>query len=159
MTGLNAANTPPEPTGQVPSATRREVGVSSRVLVTNPVWNGGSGYVKRKIANFYVSEGRAEWIGEGQLRLVENHPKNRAAKFRAEQVYASLERRLTSAEKHYAATARSAARWGRNRKRSAPDLKHSKQRSAIVTRFQTKVQTLQEFSERMEQVQKISRKE
>jgi hypothetical protein len=149
------ANALSEPRGLVPPATRQKVGVR----VTNAPWNGGSGYLRRKDADFYVTEGRARWVGEGQLRLIEDHPKNRAAKFRAEQAYASLERRMTPAEKHYTATARSAARWGRDRKHFAPNLDRARSPSLIVTRITTKVQTQQEFSERMGQVKKISRKE
>jgi hypothetical protein len=39
--------------------------------------------MKLKDAEFYVNEGRAEWVGRDQLRLVLAHPKNRAAAERA----------------------------------------------------------------------------
>ena len=134
-----------EPLGLAPSATRREVGVSTHVLVTNPVWNTGSGYIKRKVANFFVAEGRAKWVGESQLRLIESHPKNRAAKFRAEHAYLSFERQMTEPEKRYVANAHSATRWGRDRKQSIANLDHAKHPSPVMTRIQTKVQTNSEF--------------
>lgn len=56
--------------------------MSAKVKVVNPVWNG-NGIIKRKVADYYVSEGRAEWIGEDQLRLVATHPKNQVAAERA----------------------------------------------------------------------------
>ena len=52
--------------------------MSAKVKVVNAVWNG-RGLLKRKVAEYYVAEGRAEWVGEGQLRLVLSHPKNMAA--------------------------------------------------------------------------------
>ncbi len=63
---------------------------SSKVKVVNPVWNG-NGIIKRKVAEFYVTEGRAEWVGRpesfsgtlDQLRLIPSHPKNVAAAARA----------------------------------------------------------------------------
>jgi hypothetical protein len=67
------------------------------VKVTNPVWNG-SGYIKRKTANFYVGEGRAIFVGEDQLRLIESHPKNRAAYWRAAQEYLRVHRTMTRVE-------------------------------------------------------------
>jgi hypothetical protein len=60
----------------------------SSVQVVNSVWNG-SGYIKRKVADYYAGEGRAEWIGSGQLRLVMSHPKNIAAAERAAKAYTS----------------------------------------------------------------------
>ena len=45
--------------------------------------------IKRKVAEYYVAEGRAEWVGGGDgfghdlLRLVSSHPKNVAAADRA----------------------------------------------------------------------------
>ena len=54
----------------------------SKVRVVNPVWNG-KGFVKRKVADYYVSEGRAEWVGADQLRLVGSHSKNKEAAQRA----------------------------------------------------------------------------
>jgi hypothetical protein len=56
--------------------------VSTRVKVINSVWNG-SGLLKRKVAEHYVREGRAEWVADGQLRLILSHPKNQAAAERA----------------------------------------------------------------------------
>ena len=64
--------------------------LSSHVLVINAPWNG-SGYIKRKKAEFYVKEGHAIFVGSArhphrdemidQLRLIESHPDNvRAAK-------------------------------------------------------------------------------
>jgi hypothetical protein len=61
---------------------RRYFGVSSKIKVINSVWNG-TGMIKRKVADFYVAEGRAVFVGEGQLRLIESHPKNQAAAARA----------------------------------------------------------------------------
>lgn len=56
--------------------------MSSKVKVVNSVWNG-PGVIKRKVAEYYVAEGRAEWVGERQIRLIESHPKNLAAAERA----------------------------------------------------------------------------
>jgi hypothetical protein len=56
--------------------------VSTKVKVVNPVWNG-NGRITRKVADFYASEGRAEWVGRDQIRLVLTHPKNQAAAARA----------------------------------------------------------------------------
>jgi hypothetical protein len=56
--------------------------VSSRVKVVNSIWNG-SGVIKRKVAQSYVDEGRAEWVEQDQLRLVLSHWKNQAAAARA----------------------------------------------------------------------------
>jgi hypothetical protein len=77
-----------EPSGLVPGGMQSAV----KVLVVNPPWNG-SGRIKRKVADFYVSEGRAVWAGELRdkttgipqtlLRMIESHPKNKAAKLRA----------------------------------------------------------------------------
>lgn len=54
----------------------------SKVRIVNSVWNG-NGVIKRKIAECYVREGRAEWVAGDQLRLVLSHPKNQAALARA----------------------------------------------------------------------------
>lgn len=70
---------------------------SAHVKVVNPVWNG-SGYVKRKIANFYVAEGRAVFIGDNQLRLITSHPKNKSASWRAAAGYERIHRTMTRAE-------------------------------------------------------------
>lgn len=70
---------------------------SSHVKVVNPVWNG-SGYIKRKTANFYAAEGRAEFVGEDQLRLINSHPKNRAASWKAATGYERVHRVMTRAE-------------------------------------------------------------
>jgi len=56
--------------------------VSAKVKVINPVWNG-NGRLKRKVAEHYVSEGRAECVGEDLLRLDLSHPQNQAAADRA----------------------------------------------------------------------------
>jgi hypothetical protein len=56
--------------------------VSAKIKVINPVWNG-NGRLKRKVAEHYVSEGRAEWVGEDLLRLDLSHPQNQAAADRA----------------------------------------------------------------------------
>ena len=53
------------------------------VRVVNPAWNGRP-VMRRKDAEHYVSTGRAEWLcnrgqESDQLRLVESHPRNRAA--------------------------------------------------------------------------------
>jgi len=56
--------------------------VSAKVKVVNPVWNG-RGLLKRKVAEYYVSERRAEWVGPDQLRLISSHPQNVAAAARA----------------------------------------------------------------------------
>ena len=45
------------------------------VRVVNPVSNG-TGIFRRKKAEHYVSQGRAQWTGPDQLRLVMTHPKN-----------------------------------------------------------------------------------
>jgi hypothetical protein len=56
--------------------------VSTKIKVINPVWNG-DGRLKRKVAEHYVSEGRAEWVGDDLLRLDLSHPQNQAAADRA----------------------------------------------------------------------------
>jgi hypothetical protein len=58
------------------------VEVSSKIKVVNSVWNG-PGVIKRKVAEYYVAEGRAVFVSERQIRLVESHPKNQAAAARA----------------------------------------------------------------------------
>jgi hypothetical protein len=70
---------------------------SAHVKVLNAVWNG-SGYIKRKTANFYVAEGRAVFAGEDQLRLIESHPKNRAASWKAATGYERVHRMMTLSE-------------------------------------------------------------
>jgi hypothetical protein len=70
---------------------------SVHVKVVNPVWNG-SGYIKRKMANYYVAEGRAEFVGENQLRLIESHPSNKAASWRAAAGYQRVDRIMTRDE-------------------------------------------------------------
>lgn len=54
----------------------------ANVKVVNSVWNG-NGMIKRKVADFYVAERRAEWVADDQIRLVMSHPKNQAAAARA----------------------------------------------------------------------------
>lgn len=82
--------------GAGPLGTERD-GRRSAVKVVNPAWNG-SGYIKRKTANFYVAEGRAIFVGEDQLRLIESHPKNRAASWRAAAGYERVHRMMTLEE-------------------------------------------------------------
>jgi hypothetical protein len=56
--------------------------VSSKVKVVNEVRNW-DGLMRRKDAEWYVEEGRAEWVGKDQPRLVLSHPDNIAAAARA----------------------------------------------------------------------------
>ena len=83
--------------GAGPLGTENDGRQSVRVKVVNPVWNG-SGYIKRKTANFYLAEGRAEFVGEDQLRLIESHPKNKGASWRAATGYERVDRMMTRAE-------------------------------------------------------------
>jgi len=71
--------------------------VSTHVKMVNSVFNG-SGYLKRKVAEYYVAEGRAEFVADDQLRLIESHPKNRAAARRAARGYENVTRAMTTAE-------------------------------------------------------------
>ena len=64
------------------------------IKVVNSVWNG-SGYIRRKTALYYVMQGRAEFLADGQLRLIEAHPKNRAAAHRAAKGYEDVRRPMT----------------------------------------------------------------
>ena len=75
--------------------------------VVNAVWNG-SGYIKRKKADFYVKEGRAVFVGSvrhpdrdemiDQLRLIESHPDNVRAATTAATGYESITRTMSLAE-------------------------------------------------------------
>jgi hypothetical protein len=58
--------------------------VSKTVKVVNSVTND-RGLIRRKDAEFFVNEKRAEWVGAGQdqIRLIMSHPKNQAAARRA----------------------------------------------------------------------------
>jgi hypothetical protein len=60
--------------------------LSSRVKVVNSVSNG-SGDIRRRDAEFFLSQGRAvhvgRFAGQDHIRLVENHPLNRTAALRA----------------------------------------------------------------------------
>src|ERR1017187_7076087 len=93
-----------EPSGLVPDGKQ----AGGKVSVVNPPWNG-PGRIKRKVADFYVTEGRAVWAGERRdatgnpellLRMIE-HPKNKAARIRAAAGYDAVEwvgRRVTPDE-------------------------------------------------------------
>ena len=56
--------------------------MSSKVKVVNAVWNGRA-LIRRRDAEHCVSDGRAEWVGVDQVRLILSHPLNVAAAARA----------------------------------------------------------------------------
>ena len=95
---------------------------STYVKVVNSVWNG-SGCIKRKVAEYYVEERRAEWVGDDQLRLIESHPKNRAAARRATRGYENVARVMTTAEMKHLPIIQRRKSTGRHGAlgRSAPD--------------------------------------
>jgi hypothetical protein len=68
------------------------------VKVINAVWNG-NGFIKRKLADRYVTEGRGAFVDDdhNQIRLNLSHPKNRAAAARAAEGY-TLDRTLSEEE-------------------------------------------------------------
>jgi hypothetical protein len=78
--------------------------LSSHVRVVNAPWNG-SGYIKRKKAEFYVKEGRAVYVGSArhpdrdemveQLRLLDSHPDNIQAAVTSAVGYEAIERTMT----------------------------------------------------------------
>lgn len=79
---------------------------SAWVKVVNAPWNG-QGFIKRKVAEFYVKEGRAEIVGsvktidgrrQDLVRMSEFHPKNQAAARRAALGYERVDRQMTRAE-------------------------------------------------------------
>jgi hypothetical protein len=45
------------------------------VRIVNPVENGNP-VIKRKVADHYVTTGRAEWVDADHLRLIASHPTN-----------------------------------------------------------------------------------
>jgi hypothetical protein len=45
------------------------------VLITNPSVNGGNRVIKRKKADYLVSEGRAEYVAADQIRIITTHEK------------------------------------------------------------------------------------
>jgi hypothetical protein len=77
------------------------------VRVVNAAWNG-SGYIKRKKAEFYVKEGRAVFVGSArhpdrdemidQLRLIDSHPDNIKAAATAALGYEAIRRAMTIEE-------------------------------------------------------------
>jgi hypothetical protein len=83
--------------GAGPLGERAAKKLSTHVKIVNSVFNG-SGYLKRKVAEYYVAEGRAEFVADDQLRLIESHPKNRAAARRATWGYENVTRVMTIAE-------------------------------------------------------------
>jgi hypothetical protein len=54
-------------------------GGPKRVKITNPA-NNGKPYLRRKDADYYVRTDRAVWVGVDQIRLIDTHPRNRAAR-------------------------------------------------------------------------------
>jgi hypothetical protein len=86
------------------STTRK---LSSHVRVVNAPWNG-SGYIKRKKAEFYLKEGRAVLVGSArhpdrdqmidQLRLIDSHPDNVRAAKTAAVGYKAVRRTMTIEE-------------------------------------------------------------
>jgi len=60
--------------------------LSSRVKIVNSVSNG-SGYIRRRDAEFFLAQGRAvhlgKFAGQDHLRLVETHPQNQNAALQA----------------------------------------------------------------------------
>jgi len=70
----------------------------------NAPWNG-SGYIKRKKAEFYVKEGRAVFVGTSrhpdrnemidQVRLIDSHPDNIKAAATAALGYETIRRNMT----------------------------------------------------------------
>ena len=97
MTGPPAARSETQGAAGAGPLGKERDGRRSAVKVVNPAWNG-SGYIRRKTANFYVAEGRAVFVGEDQLRLIESHPKNRAASWRAAAGYERVDRMMTLEE-------------------------------------------------------------
>lgn len=81
--------------------------LSSYVRVVNAPWNG-SGYIKRKKAEFYLREGRAVLAGSArhpdrdqmidQLRLIASHPDNVRAAKTAAVGYKAIRRTMTVEE-------------------------------------------------------------
>lgn len=65
--------------GLLPGA---QQGTSRMVLIVNSVCND-RGMIRRRTADYFVTEGRAVWVGPEQIRLLELHPKNVAAKAEA----------------------------------------------------------------------------
>ncbi|HZL57841.1 MAG TPA: hypothetical protein VFC21_12190 [Bryobacteraceae bacterium] len=61
---------------------KRQPGSSTKVEVVNPVWNGLR-RIRRKDAEFYIDEGRAMWLPDGKIRLLNSHAKNLNAAERA----------------------------------------------------------------------------
>jgi hypothetical protein len=80
---------------------------SLHVPVVNAPWNG-SGYIKRKKAEFYVKAGRAIFVGNAahpdrnemidQLRLIDSHPDNIKAAATAALGYEAIRRNMTIEE-------------------------------------------------------------
>jgi hypothetical protein len=71
-----------------PSRKEQEIVVPLPVKVVNDVRNVGEnrkrpGRISRKDAEHYIKRGRAEWVGQDQLRLILSHPDNVAAAARA----------------------------------------------------------------------------
>src|ERR1039458_3857447 len=93
-----------EVAGAGPRDTKAPPELSRHVRVVNPVWNG-SGFIKRKVATFYLKEGSAVLVGRvqhpdrdemiDQLRLLEAHPKNIRAAAEAAKGYQEIERTMT----------------------------------------------------------------
>jgi len=66
--------------------TKTKLKLSSRVKIVNSVSNG-SGYIRRRDAEFFLAQGRAvhvgQFAGQDHLRLVETHPQNQNAALQA----------------------------------------------------------------------------
>jgi hypothetical protein len=96
-----------EAAGAGPRGKKTARTLSSHVRVVNPVWNG-SGFIRRKKADFYVKGGRAVFVGSvrhpdrdemiDQLRLIESHPDNVRAATTAAAGYEAITRTMSLGE-------------------------------------------------------------
>jgi hypothetical protein len=66
-----------QPAGTIPhrQTNQRQPASGSRVRVINPWWSGDA-IVKRKVADWYVTQSRGVMIGSDLLRLIDWHPEN-----------------------------------------------------------------------------------
>ena len=112
--------------------------LSSYVRVVNAPWNG-SGFIKRKKAEFYVTAGRAVFVGSArdphrdeiidQLRLRESHPDNVRAAKTAALGYNGIRRTMTIEELAHIPMMRQQVAYT---DRSVPASRHVRGRSGTV---------------------------
>jgi hypothetical protein len=116
MTGPPAARPGiQEAAGAGPRGSEKPEGLSAYVRVVNAAWNG-SGYIKRKKADYYVKGGRAFFVCPDQLRLIQSHTANLAAASAAAAGYESIMRTMTLDElAHIPIMRPSLVRIGRSR--------------------------------------------